>query len=79
MTFSELRRKDIICVSDGRLIGRVCDLVFDGADGRLRALIVSGGGFSCVFHGEKGQMTIPFSQVACIGDDVILVSSCPCG
>ena len=66
-------------MGDGRLVGRVCDLVFDAGDGRLRALIVSLGGLSCVFHGEKNQITIPFAQVACIGDDVILVSSCPCG
>ena len=79
LTFCELKRKDIICVSDGRLIGRVCDLVFDADDARLRALIVCCGGFMSVFHGEKNQITIPFSQVACIGDDVILVSSCPCG
>ena len=79
MTFCELKRKDIICIGDGRLVGRVSDLVFDAGDGRIRALIVCSGGFSCVFHGEKGQITIPFSQVACIGDDVILVSSCTCG
>ena len=78
MTLGELKRKDIICIGDGRLLGRVCDLAFDVADGRIRALIVCPGGFSSVFHGEKSQLTIPFSQVACIGDDVILVSSCPC-
>ena len=78
MTLCELKRKDIICIGDGRLLGRVCDLAFDASDGRIRALIVCGGGFSSVFHGEKNQITIPFSQVACIGDDVILVSSCSC-
>ena len=79
VTFCELRRKDIICIGDGRLVGRVCDLVFEPENGCIRALIVSGGGFPCVFHGDKNQITIPFSQVACIGDDVILVSSCVCG
>ncbi len=78
MTFCELKRKDIICIGDGRLLGRVCDLAFEPGDGRIRALIISNGTLSSVFHGEKGQMTIPFSQVACIGDDVILVSACPC-
>lgn len=79
MTLGELRRKDVICVADGRLVGRVCDLVFDERDGRLRALIVCTGGVFCVFHGEKGQITVPFAQVACIGDDVILISNCSCG
>jgi len=79
VTVCELKRKDIICIGDGRLLGRVCDLVFDACDGRIRALIVTGGGFSSVFHGEKSQITIPFSQVACIGDDVILISNGACG
>ena len=79
VTLSELKRKDIICIGDGRLVGRACDLAFEPENGCIRALIVSGGGISSVFHGEKSQITIPFSQIACIGDDVILVSSCVCG
>lgn len=77
MTFSQLRKKDVIGVSDGRLIGRVNDLEIDERTGQIRALIVPGGA-SCFFHGEKGQTSIPFSQIACIGDDVILVSLCGC-
>lgn len=80
MTFSELKKKDIICIGDGRLIGRAADLEFDSGDGRIRALIVSGGsGISCFFHGDKNQMTIAWQQIACIGDDVILVSPGGCG
>ncbi|MBR5288585.1 MAG: YlmC/YmxH family sporulation protein [Clostridia bacterium] len=79
VTLCELKRKDVICIGDGRLVGRTCDLAFEPESGRVSALIVCGGGFSSVFHGEKSQITIPFAQVACIGDDVILVSSCVCG
>ena len=79
VTFCELRRKDIICIADGRLLGRVCDLAFDPQDGRIRALIVACGGLACMFHGDKNQITIPWQHVACIGDDVILVSSGTCG
>ena len=80
MTFSQLRKKDVICVSDGRLVGRVTDLELDERSGQIRALIVPGvAGFSGFFHGDKGQTAIPFMQVACIGDDVILVSASACG
>ena len=77
MTFSQLRKKDVICVADGRLIGRVTDLEIDERCGQIRALIVPGG-VSGFFHADKSQISIPFSQVACIGDDVILVSAAAC-
>jgi len=78
VTFSQLRKKDVICVADGRLIGRVADLELDERSGQIRALIVPGG-MGCFFHGEKSQSAIPWQQVACIGDDVILVTLAPCG
>ncbi len=79
MTFSELRKKDVICIGDGRVLGRVADLELDAATGQIRTLIVPGGtGVSCFFHGEKSQMTISWQQIACIGDDVILISPAKC-
>lgn len=80
MTFSELKKKDIICIGDGRLIGRASDLVLDPGSGQIRTLIVSeGGGFCGVFRSERNQLEIPWRQIACIGDDVILVSTNGCG
>ena len=79
MTFCELRKKDIICIGDGRLLGRASDLEFDAATGQVRALIVPGGtSVACFFHGDRGMTAIPWQQIACIGDDVILVSQAAC-
>ena len=79
VTFGELRKKDVICIGDGRLLGRVSDLEFDASDGRIRALIVPGAsGLSSLLHGEKGVVAIPWQQIACIGDDVVLVSPGGC-
>ena len=81
MTFSALKKKDVICMADGRLLGRVSDLELDGATGQILALIVPAGGscLSGLLHGEKNQAVIPWNQIACIGDDVILVSASCCG
>ena len=79
MTFSQIRKKDIICIGDGRLLGRATDLQLDASGGQIRALIIAGGScVPCFFHGEKSQTVIPWQQIACIGDDVILVSLPPC-
>ena len=80
MTFSELKKKDIICIGDGRLIGRASDLMMDPNSGQILALIVNEGGWFCgMFRTEKNQLEIPWRQIACIGDDVILVSASGCG
>lgn len=78
MTFSELKKKDIICIGDGKLLGRASDLAFDPSSGQIAGLIICGGGFSSIFHGDKNQLDIPWRQIACIGDDVILVSPGGC-
>ena len=79
MTFSELRKKDVICIGDGRVLGRVTDLELDAYSGQICALIVPGSsGVSCFFHGEKSQSSITWQQIACIGDDVILISPIKC-
>lgn len=79
MTFSELKKKDVICIADGRFLGRVNDLELDISTGQLRAIIVPGGaGIACFFHGDKGMVSIPWQQIACVGDDVILVSASLC-
>ena len=79
MTFSELRKKDVICMGDGRVLGRVSDQEFDAATGHIRALYVPCGScLSSMWHGDKNQMVIPWGQIACIGDDVILVAQSGC-
>ena len=79
MTFGELKRKDIICIGDGRLLGRVSDLELDPHTGQIRTLIV---GQCCslfsFFHADRNLLNIPYAQIACIGDDVILVSPGGC-
>lgn len=79
MTYSELKKKDIICMGDGRVLGRVGDLEFDAGSGQIRALMVACPTcFSAIFHGERDHLTLPWQQIACIGDDVILVSTPVC-
>ena len=53
MTFSELKKKDMICIGDGRVIGRACDVVLDPATGQALGLIVCGG---CgIFEARKAR------------------------
>ena len=79
MTYSERKKKDVICVGDGKVLGRVGDLELDAQTGRILSLIIAcSGGLSSWFSGDRNPLTIPFSQIACIGDDVILVTPARC-
>ena len=39
-TFNELRQMDVVSVSDGKNLGRVCDIAFEFPEGKLRGLFV---------------------------------------
>ena len=79
MTFSELKRKDVVCIGDGRVLGRVSDLEMDPANGKIISLIVSGAACCLqLLHSDKNQLVVPWGQIACIGDDVILIAPSRC-
>lgn len=69
--FSELRTKEVVNVTDGRKLGRVCDIVFTYPEGRVLGIVVPGGkGFSFT----RSELYIELCQITKIGDDVILVN-----
>ena len=72
LTFSPLRDKEIINTADGCRLGYVCDLEIDPACGKILALLVPGKG-GLFKPGKCKEISIPWSAVVRIGDDLILV------
>ncbi len=73
MTFSELRQKDIINIRDGRKLGRPTDVVF-GEHACIEAILIPAPvGFLGMFKTDKECLSVNWSNVIRIGDDVILV------
>lgn len=72
MRLSDLQRKDVININDGRKIGVIIDVNIS-TDGNMTSLVVDGGGFFSKFSGH-GELEIKWSQVKKIGEDVILVT-----
>ena len=68
MKISELQRKDIVNVNDGKVIGRIIDAIINEEDGSFEGFVI-----------EKSKYirslfsTIKFSQIKKLGSDVILV------
>lgn len=72
MRLSDLQRKDVININDGRKIGVIIDANVS-QDGKITCLVIDGGGFFSKFS-NHGELEIEWSQVKKIGEDVILVS-----
>lgn len=72
MRLSDLQRKDVINVNDGRKIGVIIDVNIS-IEGNMTSLVVDSGGFFSKFSSHN-ELEIAWSQVKKIGEDVILVS-----
>ncbi len=73
LRISELKSKEVINVLDGRRLGFIGDLDIDLETGRVRAIIVPGGGKILGLFGRDNDIYIPWEKIARIGLDVILV------
>jgi len=74
MSFSEIRRKDVVNISDGRKMGKPIDLILNDS-ACADALVVPGrsGGVLGFLKQDREGCVIPWDKVRRIGDDVILV------
>lgn len=74
LSFKDLKKRDVINVSDGRCLGNIVNLMIDFPEGILSGIMVPGKrnrGFLGWFN--KTEMFIDVSRIIKIGNDVILV------
>ncbi len=70
-SFAELTKKTVINVADGRELGNVCDVIFNGCGGVLGFVVP---GKKSFFKSITSQdcIFIPWNRIIKIGGDVIL-------
>ena len=73
MRLSELQNKDIINIADGKLIGKIIDIIIT-PDGKLISLIIEKSKFIVSMFSNKDEIELKWSNINKIGEDVILVS-----
>ena len=73
MKLSELSKKDIINIKDGKRIGKIVDVEFDINNGyMIRFIIESSNVIKSIFSSAE-ELTIKFSQIKKLGEDVIII------
>ena len=75
--FSELQSKEVICVSDGRRLGYVCDAQIEIPEGHILAIVVPGPSRYFGLWGSRDDFVIPWHCIRRIGPDIILVDIKP--
>ena len=75
--FSELRCKEVICVSDGQRLGFVSDVEIEIPEGVIKCILVPGPCRFLGLFGRKDDFVIPWNCIRRIGPDIILVDVRP--
>lgn len=75
--FTELRCKEVICLSDGRRLGFISDVLVEVPEGSVCAIVVPGPCRVLGLMGRKEDYVIPWSCVRRIGPDIVLVDVQP--
>ncbi|MDR1892246.1 MAG: YlmC/YmxH family sporulation protein [Oscillospiraceae bacterium] len=74
---TDLRDKEVICIQDGTMLGSVCDVEVDTADGKLLSIIVFGRLRWFGILGREEDIIIPWREIKVIGEDTVLVTCEP--
>lgn len=74
---TEMRYKEVICVSNGCRLGNVCDVEVDTCSGRVVAFVIYGTSKFFGLFGKTPDIRICWEDIDVIGEDTILVKCCP--
>ncbi len=70
---AELKDRQVVCVSDGTVLGMVGDIELDTESGRLTAIVIYGKQKAFGILGREDDLVIPWSEIEVIGSETILV------
>jgi len=69
----DFRQKEVININNGKILGFVVDVDAELSEGAIKSIVVAQVGKVLKSLGGKNNITIPWSNVKLIGEDVILV------
>lgn len=69
----DFKHKEVINITDGKRLGFVQDVTADLGSGTITSIIVPGANKLLNMFSSENSIVIPWKNIKCIGDDVILV------
>ncbi len=70
----DFKHKEVININNGKRLGLVQDVCADLETGRITSIIVPGGNNKILsIFSQENDIVIPWENIKCIGDDLILV------
>ena len=71
--FTDLHCKEVICVSDGRRLGFISDVLIQLPKGEVTAIVVPGRSKLGCLGPPRDDYVIPWGKICRIGPDIVLV------
>ena len=75
--FTQLQCKEVICISDGRRLGFIGDILVEVPEGRVSAVVVPAPGKLLGLGSHGSDFIIPWDCIRKIGPDIVLVDVKP--
>ncbi|MEG0663973.1 MAG: YlmC/YmxH family sporulation protein [Clostridia bacterium] len=72
--FSDLKKKVAVDIKTGIILGKLCDVEFDGKTGAVYNFIISKKLRFFGLFGKENWMKIKLEDIEVIGDDAILIN-----
>ena len=69
----DFKHKEVVNITDGKRLGYVQDVCADLETGIITSIIVPGNNRIMSMFSSNNDIVIPWQNIKCIGDDLILV------
>lgn len=69
----DFKHKEVINITNGKRLGYVQDVCADLESGTITSIIVPGNNKIFNIFSQGNEIVIPWDEIKCIGDDLILV------
>ena len=69
----DFKHKEVVNINNGKRLGYVQDVCADLETGKITSIIVPGTNKMLNIFSQNNEIVIPWDNIHCIGDDLILV------